>query len=179
MALTFIGVRGSGKSAVGAALAERLGLPFVDADVEIERRAGRTIREIFAEGGEQAFRELERDVMAELLGRDRLVVAAGGGAVLAEETRERMKRSGAVVHLRVSAETAESRVVGDASTAERRPALTGLPRRAEIEAVMAAREPLYQGTATAVVDTDGLSVGEVVEAVLRVLPPAYIGGPAT
>ncbi|HEX6984200.1 MAG TPA: shikimate kinase, partial [Planctomycetaceae bacterium] len=81
MALTFIGYRGSGKSTVGAAVAARLGRPFADADAEIERRAGRTIREIFATDGEPHFRALEREVMADLLSRDDLVIAAGGGAV--------------------------------------------------------------------------------------------------
>jgi len=179
MALTFIGVRGSGKSAVGAAVADRLGLPFADADAEIERRAGRTIREIFAAEGEGAFREIERKVMAELLGRDRLVIAAGGGAVLAAETRDRMKRSGPVVYLRVTSDAAERRIAGDASTAERRPALTALPLREEIEAIMTAREPLYREAATVTIETDSLHVDDVVAAVLRALPPEMVGGQAT
>lgn len=175
MALTFIGVRGSGKSAVAAAVAARLGRPFADADAEIERRAGRSIREIFDTDGEPTFRELERWVMADLLADSRLVIAAGGGAVLSPETRTRLRASGPVLYLRVGAETAERRIAGDASTAARRPALTALPFRAEIEAVMVARELLYRECATATIETDGLAVAEVVEAVLKVLPPEFIG----
>lgn len=179
MALTFIGARGSGKSAVGAAVAARLGWPFADADAEVERRAGRTIREVFAADGEPAFREMERQVMAELLGHERLVVAAGGGAVLSAETRERMRRSGPVVYLRVGPATAEQRIMACGTTADRRPALTALPPRAEIEAVMAAREPLYRETATVVVDTEGLTADEVAEAVCGALPAGCAGGRAT
>jgi shikimate kinase len=179
MALTFIGVRGSGKSAVGAAVAARLGRPFADADAEIERRAGQTIREIFAAEGEAAFREIERQVMAELLDNGGLVIAAGGGAVLSVETREQMRRSGPVVYLRVTPETAERRITTCATTADRRPALTGLPLRAEIETVMAVREPLYRETATVVVDTEGLTVDEIAGVVCNALPAGCAGGTAT
>lgn len=179
MALTFIGVRGSGKSAVGAAVAARLGWEFADADAEIECRAGTTIREIFVEQGEAAFRGIEREVMADLLGEERLVIAAGGGAVLAAETRERMRRSGPVVYLRVSPETAERRIAACETTSDRRPALTSLPPRAEIEAVMAAREPLYREVATVTVDTEGQTVAGIAEAVCQALPAGCAGGTAT
>lgn len=179
MALTFIGVRGSGKSAVGAAVAARLGWAFADADVEVECRAGLTIREIFAGQGEASFRAIEREVMADLLGEERMVVAAGGGAVLAAETRERMRRSGPVVYLQVKPETAERRIAACETTSERRPALTGLPPRAEMEAVMAAREPLYRETANVTVDTEGLTVAEIAEAVCQALPDGCAGGTAT
>ena len=73
MVVTLIGYRGTGKTSVAGPLAARLGFEAIDADAEIEQRAGRTIRQIFAETGEPVFRALERDVMAELLGRRRLV----------------------------------------------------------------------------------------------------------
>lgn len=166
MALTFIGFRGCGKSTIGAAVADRLIRPFVDADAEIEHRAGRSIREIFASDGEAGFRELERLVMADLLADEKLVIAAGGGAVLSAETRERMRRSGPVVYLRVTANTAERRIAGDASTGERRPALTNLPPRSEIEWLLETREPLYEECATLTLDADDRSVEDLIEAVL-------------
>lgn len=170
MPLTFIGYRGSGKSAVGRAVAEQLGWRFVDADVEVESRAGRTIREIFATDGEARFRDIEREVLAELLSEDQLVIAAGGGAVLAEDTRTRLKQSGTVVYLSISPEVAERRMAGDATTAERRPALTSLPRRAEIETTLAARLPLYAECATLTLDANEQSVSTLAEAVIRALP---------
>jgi shikimate kinase len=150
----------------------------VDADVEIERRAGRSIREVFEGEGEAGFRAREREVMAELLGGGRVVVAAGGGAVLAAETRARMAGCGAVVYLRVTPEVAARRVAADVSTAERRPALTNLPGAAEMEAVIAAREPLYRECATVTLDA-GREAAELVEAVLAALPEEIVRGAAT
>lgn len=170
MPLTFIGYRGSGKTTVGRAVADRLGWRFVDADDEIERRAGRSIREIFAAEGEAGFRRIERQVMADLLAIDRLVVAAGGGAILAEETRELLRHSGPVVFLRVTAETAHRRISGDATTPDRRPALTDLAPRDEIAAVMLAREPHYLACASLVLDADDKDADTLASAVLRSLP---------
>ena len=81
MVITLIGYRGTGKSTLASPLAQRLGWDWIDADVELERRAGRSIQSIFATDGEPEFRRLERELLAELLLRDRLVIAAGGGAV--------------------------------------------------------------------------------------------------
>ncbi len=170
--ITFIGYRGSGKSAVGAVVARRLGWSFVDADVEIERRAGQTIREIFATEGEPAFRALEEDVLQELLTRPDTVIAAGGGAVLSAATRERMKAAGRVVFLNVSPEVAEQRIASDATTAERRPALTSLPAREEIERTMAARMPLYAECATITLDADEATICDLADAVLQAVPAA-------
>jgi shikimate kinase len=171
--VTLIGYRGSGKSSVARPLASELGCEWIDADAEIERRAGRSIREIFAEEGEPRFRELERQVMADLLGRKRLVIAAGGGAVLDPETRGRMRTAGPVVWLRASVETLAARVAADQTTAERRPNLTAAGGRTEIEELLARREPLYREAATLTIETDGLSIDEIV---LRILQA--IGRPA-
>ncbi len=154
MAVTLIGYRGTGKSAVAPLLAARWGWDWLDADVELERRAGRTIRDIFATDGEPEFRRLERELLAELLERPRWVIAAGGGAILAEATRTRMRASGPVVWLQAEIETIAARIAGDASTAARRPNLTAQGGVAEIAAVLAARQPLYAATATLGVATD-------------------------
>ena len=94
MIITLVGYRGCGKSSVAQALASRLGRDFVDADAEIERRSGRSIREIFDEQGESGFRRIEREVISELLTGPGVVLAAGGGAVLNAETRKEMKSAG-------------------------------------------------------------------------------------
>src|SRR5438874_12765383 len=91
-----VGPRGSGKSTVAQLLAARLGWDWVDADAELEARCGRSIREVFAEEGEQGFRQHEAEVLAELGRRSNVVIATGGGAVLREDNRERLRRGGVV-----------------------------------------------------------------------------------
>jgi len=87
--LVLVGLSGSGKSSVGRRLAVQLGRPCHDSDNEIERRAGRAVRDIFEQDGETSFRELEADVMADLLSLDEpSVIASGGGAVVTESTRK-------------------------------------------------------------------------------------------
>lgn len=170
MPVTLIGLRGSGKSTVGRVLADRLGRRFVDADEEIERRAGCTIREMFESVGEEAFRELERRTMADLLADDDLVIAAGGGAVLSPETRDRLRRSsGPVVYLCVLPETAVRRIGNDTTTASRRPSLTTLSPLAEMESILRQREPLYRECASLVMDADGREIEELAVAIVESL----------
>ena len=119
MLITLVGYRGTGKSTVGRALAERLGWRCCDADAVIEERSGCTIRRIFDEQGEPAFRALEQDVLAELFHEDRLIVAAGGGAVLSAATRERMQAAGPVVWLQASVDTILQRLRSDDATHQR------------------------------------------------------------
>jgi shikimate kinase len=110
-------------------------------------------------------------VLADLLCRDRLVIAAGGGAVLAPETRERMGAAGPVVWLQASVDEILARLQADVSTTARRPSLTGHDPRIEVETLLAARQPLYAEIATIVVHTDGRSTQAVVDEVLTQLPP--------
>ncbi|MCI5851357.1 MAG: shikimate kinase, partial [Sutterellaceae bacterium] len=110
-----IGMMGAGKSTVGKMLSQRLGWDFIDMDREIERREGRTIPEIFASDGEAGFRQLESGLLEELSRRLGLVVATGGGAVLAPRAQGLMSGSGLVVYLRVDAETSYARTKSDRS----------------------------------------------------------------
>lgn len=171
MTITLVGYRGTGKSSVARELAGRLGLTAVDADAEIERRAGRNIREIFAEQGEPAFRALERTVMAELLSQDGLVIAAGGGAVLNQETRRDMRVAGPVVWLQAAPQTIAARLAGDPATRDRRPALTAADPLSEIASLLAAREPLYRDVATIAVATDDRLPALIIDDILARLPP--------
>ncbi|MFP6768634.1 MAG: shikimate kinase [Planctomycetaceae bacterium] len=170
MRVILIGYRGSGKSVVGRALAPRLGLDFVDADVEIESQAGQTIAGIFAEEGEAGFRVRERTVMVELCGRDNLVIAAGGGAVLDTDTRADWVRSDSpVVWLTASAEELQSRIASDATTDARRPALTEGSVLEEISTVLAERELVYRNCATLTIETGQLTIHNVVERIVSAL----------
>lgn len=168
--ITLIGYRGSGKSSVAAPLAERLGFDWMDADDEIERVAGKSITAIFAEEGEPRFRQLEREVMQSLLGRDKLIIAAGGGAILNAETRKEMREAGPVVWLKASVTALEQRISKDATTASRRPALTSSSsQREEIQNLLDQREPLYREAATMTVETDSKTVFQIVDEMIASL----------
>jgi shikimate kinase len=154
MILTLIGYRATGKTTLAKVLAQQLNWQWIDADVEIERMAGKTIAQIFAEDGEPAFRDLEAQAIADLCRRDRLVLAAGGGAPLREENRRTMQQSGKVVWLTARPETILERMSADATTAQRRPSLTDHGPLQEIIQLLAQREPMYRETAHLVVDTE-------------------------
>ena len=108
--IVLVGFMGSGKTSTGRRLAQRLGLPFVDADAEIEAAAGMTIAEIFAKHGEPSFRDGERRVMARLLEQGPRVIATGGGAFLHDETRARIAARGLSVWLKADPEVLWRRV---------------------------------------------------------------------
>ena len=139
---------------------------WFDADDQIERRAGKSIAEIFADNGEQAFRDLESQVVGELSRRDRVVLAVGGGAVLRVENREAIKRQGRVVWLTASPETHWRRITEDQATASRRPNLTASGGITEIVATLAARQEIYRACADFEVDTDDRTPGQVADAIL-------------
>lgn len=146
-----------------------LGWDWVDADVEIELAAGKSIAAIFADDGEQAFRDLEVKVVDELLGRKKSIIACGGGAILRQETRERLKSCRAKVWLKASVKTIQQRISGDQTTANRRPNLTNLDGRNEISEVLAQRTPLYAQCATLEVDTEDKAPAEIAEEILGAL----------
>jgi shikimate kinase len=128
---------GAGKSTVSPALAQVLGWDHLDMDLEIERRTGLSVAEIFRQRGEQAFRGEELTLARELIARERLVVAAGGGAFAQPDTREALRRDAAAVWLRCDLETVMARIPRDGS----RP-LAG--SRETIAALFAAREWSYR-----------------------------------
>jgi shikimate kinase len=170
--LYLIGPRGSGKTTVARLLAERLGWEWIDADAEIERRCGKSIRDIFAAESEAGFRAHEADVLADLCRLPNVVVATGGGVVLREENRQRL-RNGRVVWLTASPEALLQRIQSDVTTAERRPNLTThLDARAEIEQVLKVREPLYRACADHTLDTTIHSPEEITTVILSLLTPA-------
>jgi shikimate kinase len=160
-----VGYRGSGKTTVGKALGAKLGWAFVDADALLEQRAGQTIREIFAAEGEAGFRDREAAILQELSQSSRTVVATGGGVILREENRDCLTRSGFVAWLSADAATLWPRIQGDASTAARRPNLTvgGL---AEVEHLLAVREPLYRRVADLEIPVAELSPEQAADAIL-------------
>ena len=165
-----IGPRGSGKSTVAQLLAARLGWKWLDADAELERRWGRSIRDIFMADGEAAFRDMENAVLADLCQLREHVIATGGGVVVRPENRERLRSSGRVVWLTAQPATLAARLQEDATTTERRPALTGTGTPSslrEISAVLALREPLYRSCADVVATTEGRAPEIIAEELFR------------
>jgi shikimate kinase len=163
MNVYLVGLRGSGKTTAGRILAGRLGLAFLDADEEVERRAGRTVAEIFARDNERRFRELERDAMRDLLARDGLVVATGGGCVLDAEIRAALARAGTTVWLDAAPDVRAARIARDG-----RPPLTVHGGGAlEEQEIARAREPMYRACAAHRIETDRRTPEEVADDVER------------
>jgi shikimate kinase len=176
--IVLVGFMGAGKTTVGHLLSGRLGLPFTDSDEVIEQRAGRPVRQIFAEDGEPAFRALEHHVIAGLLDGPALVLALGGGAAEHPGTRALLARgddpprpprglaTAQVVYLEVSYDQAMARVGGD----QGRPLLA----RPDLAATYRRRLPLYAGLATLTVPTDGRTPEAVTDDILAVAAPLLL-----
>jgi shikimate kinase len=163
-----VGPMGSGKSAVGRQLAGRLGMSFLDSDVEIEALTGVDIPYIFEKEGEAGFRVREREVLDALTGRAGVVIATGGGAVLDAATRDRLRSRGCVVYLRTSVnqQLARTRRSGH------RPLLRNPDPLGTLERLMQVRAPLYEEIADLVVETDSRKVKSVVDEIERRLAEA-------
>ncbi len=169
MNLVLIGLRGTGKTSVARLLAQRLGWPWFDCDERIEALAGKSIARIFAEDGEQAFRDWESRAVAELATHDRAVLALGGGAVVREANRRAIRAAGKIVWLQASPETLWRRIQQDRATAERRPNLTASGGITEIIATLKARDEFYRQSADYQVDTEGRTPEEVAEGIVGLL----------
>lgn len=137
--IVLIGMMGAGKSSVGRRLARTLGIPFLDADTEIEKAAGMSIPEIFEKHGEPYFRAGERRVVARLLEEGPSIVATGGGAWMDPETRQRVEAGGISVWLKADLDVLLKRVKRRGN----RPLLNNGDQRATLEKLLAVREPVY------------------------------------
>lgn len=155
-----VGPPGSGKSTVGRMLADRWGVDFRDTDQDIETTTGMTVSDIFVQQGEEQFRSLERQAVASALAEHPGVLAVGGGAVISEQIRS-MLADHTVVHLDVRLSAAMQRLGMNRS----RPLLVGNVR-GRWQELADERRPLYTEVATVVVETDGLSPKQVVDAVM-------------
>lgn len=164
--IALVGMMGAGKSAVGRALAARLGRTFADTDALIEVEAGRTVAEIFAREGEAAFRGYERRLIERLTSFRRHVLALGGGMFVGEENVARIGAAAATIWLRARVDTLVARLGPRAG--EDRPLLRPGDPAERLAALLAERAPWY-GRAQLALDTDGLEVEEVAAAITRAL----------
>lgn len=162
--IVLVGMMGAGKSAVGRALARRLDRELLDSDEMIEQREGRTVREIWFDDGETAFRKLETEVLADAIAAQTpSIVAAAGGVVLSEENRAVLKGAGAhVVWLLADVELLLERV----RNGMHRPLLDDDPE-GTLRKMYEERADLYQDVADAIVSVDHRSINDVAGAVLR------------
>ncbi|MBE6564118.1 MAG: AAA family ATPase [Ruminococcaceae bacterium] len=152
--IVLIGMPGSGKTTVGKGIAQALNMPFYDADAEIERKAGKSIPQIFAEAGEVGFRDLESQVCSELSALRGCVISTGGGCVLREENRNALRSSGLVIRV--------ARDIGSLST-DGRPLSKSREALCEMARV---REPFYSACADMTFDNNG-PAEDTVQAILK------------
>lgn len=156
----------SGKSVVGREVARRLGWDFVDTDDEIVALAGKGIPDIFAQDGEERFRELERQALERACARENVVIVTGGGAIVAAENRELMQRTGVVLCLEAQPETIYRRLLADAEKGVIRPLLAAAEPEQRIRQLKSSRQQYY-ALADWTVHTDNLTIAEVCHEVLR------------
>jgi shikimate kinase len=167
--LFLVGLPGSGKSTVGRQIARRLALPFTDSDHVIEQRIGCSIRSFFDREGEEAFRDIEESVIADLCTKDG-VIATGGGAVLRPANRQRLREGGHVIYLRATPEEAFRRIKHD----KKRPLLQVADPLVQLRTLYDQRDPLYRETAHFVIETARPSVPALANMVLMQLELAGV-----
>lgn len=163
--VVLVGMMGAGKTAVGRELAQRLGVPFLDSDAEIERAADRSVAEIFARDGEPFFRDREAEVIARLLQGPPCVLAVGGGAFLRPETRTRIAEHGVALWLKAGLDVLWSRV----RRKDTRPLLRTPDPYGTLAALAATREPVYALAELSVEARPDASVESTAEAVRGLL----------
>ena len=165
-----VGLPGSGKSTIGRQLARRLDLQFFDSDLVIERRAGCSIREFFDREGEQAFRDLEQDVIDSLTQNVGCVLATGGGAVLRQVNRDNLHRRCQVIYLHSAPDEVFRRLRYD----QNRPLLQVAAPQTRLQEFYGLRDPLYREAAHFVVETGRPSVSTLVNTIVMQLELAGI-----
>lgn len=164
--VALIGFMGTGKTAVGRRLAEKLGRRFIELDSAIERKARKSIPEIFVEDGEIAFRELEIEATRELARTKHAVIACGGGIILNRINIDRLKERAVIIHLTAPPGVILKRVLGEAG---KRPLLDVENPLATIRELLKFRKPLYERAADITVNTAGLDINGVVEQIIEKL----------
>src|SRR5688572_247824 len=168
MSIVLIGYRGCGKTSVGRKLADRLWQPFVDTDDLVVKKAGKNIKEIFEQDGEERFRQIEAEVIKDVAKLQEHVVALGGGGATRQENVKVLRDAGhKLIYLRCEPAELYKRIQADPNSPLTRPNLTAQGGVEEIQAVMAEREPAYRAAAQAELDVTHLSVDEALVYVTR------------
>ena len=163
--VVLIGFMGSGKSSIGRELSHSLGFPVVDTDTLIVERAGKPIKEVFADEGEDVFRDMESQVLRDLLAEKphKHIISTGGGIIGREENRGLLRELGYVVWLRVSPEE----ILHRTSRNSDRPLLNNSNPKETITRLLTERTPLYEQTAHLTIDTDNLTFPEITTGIIE------------
>ena len=167
--IALIGFRATGKTAVGKILAQRLNRIFLDMDEHLTVSAGREIACWVRLEGWNSFRQAESELLKTISTRGGLVVATGGGVILAPENRRLLKDSFFSVWLKANTETIHSRIISDPRSCSTRPPLSELPLEDEIRKLLTEREPFYSDTADVEIVTQGKSLPEVASEIIACL----------
>ncbi len=157
-----VGPMACGKTTVGRHVAERLGREFFDSDEAVQRRTGLSVADIFAREGEKKFREYEAELIAKLTKKDGIVLATGGGAILAEENRRCLSERGTVVYLKTGVAAQLERIADD----RERPLLKHGDKRATLEELGRRREKRYRQIADVTIDVDDKNVHDVADEII-------------
>jgi shikimate kinase len=160
--IALIGLMGSGKTTIGALLAQKLKLNFVDIDTEIEKKEKSTISEIFAHKGESFFRELETQALKEFAGKTNQIISTGGGAVQNTENLDFLKQNCITIYLKTSPEVLFERLKDDAS----RPLLQNPDPLATLKELLKKRQDNYQ-KADIIIDTDNKTTDKIVNEIIK------------
>jgi shikimate kinase len=170
MKIVLIGYRCTGKTSVGKHLAQRLGLSFYDTDELIQRKAGKTIRELVDAEGWDAFRARERVIIRQLPSSADAVIAAGGGAIMDAANRKALTEKGLCVWLTADVKTITKRMQADKASAVQRPPLSGDNLEEETAKILEARRPMYQEMADCTINTAGKEITAIADEILSALP---------
>jgi shikimate kinase len=162
--IALIGFMGTGKSASGKVLAEKLGMEYIDLDSLVEEKTGKSIAEIFQSHGEQHFRKLESEAVSEVSSKGHAVISCGGGVVLYPSNIKDLKKTAVIVYLHAEPDVVLDRVKENADV---RPLLKFTNPSRTIAELMKARRPLYEQAADMVIDTSHLDIDEVASKIIE------------
>jgi shikimate kinase len=168
MNIVLTGFMGTGKTAVGRHLANELHVPFIDVDMAIAKRAGKSIQQIFSAQGEAAFREIETAILTEVSGQDKTVIATGGGALISPKNREILQKKGILVCLTAKMGTLLERLKDDPT----RPLLSGENLENKISRLMKERQDIYS-LCRIQIDTDGKTIAQTAREIIEKVTPQW------